>query len=109
MVEWNLLAVAGSGIALPLLLIAGIVAAASYLINARCRSLIDGWASHGAWEVVRCRRCLLRAGPFAPVPGMPIYHVELQNRFGRRREAYVRCGNVILSVLADDVAVAWVR
>lgn len=93
---------------LPWMLVAGILAAVWYLIHSRCRTLIDAWAQHGAWDVVSCRRCLLRAGPFPPIPGMPIYRVELQNRHGRRREAYVRCGDPILSVIADAIAVEWV-
>ena len=93
---------------LPWLLVAGIAAAFWYLVHARCRTLIDTWAERGAWHVVSCRRCLVRVGPFPPIPGMPIYRVELENRAGRRRAAAVRCGDPILSVMADHVAVEWV-
>lgn len=89
------------------LLTTGLLASFWIGVNARCRSLIAKWAEHGAWEVVDCRRCLLRAGPFSPMPGMPVYRVELENRSGKRREAYIRCGDPILSVLADRVAVEW--
>ena len=89
--------------------VAAIVVMAMRMIHARCRTLIAKWADHGGWEIVGCRRCVIDSGPFPPVPGMPVYRVELKSRSGRQREAYVRCGNFTLSVLADEVAVEWVE
>jgi hypothetical protein len=86
--------------------VVGIIGLMIHLVHARCRALIDAWAQQGGWDVVRCRRCLL-ASPFAFVPGMPVYRVQLASPSGRTRRAYVRVGNLIMSVLSDDLAVEW--
>ncbi len=90
-------------------LVAAMIVTVVWLIHGRCRTLISKWAAHGGWEIVGCRRCVIDSGPFPLVPGMPIYRVELKSRSGRQREAYVRCGNFTLSVLADEVAVEWIE
>ena len=93
--------------AIQALSITGIIAVVWLVVHARCRSLIVGWASQGGWDVVAMRRCIVSTGPFSLVPGLPVYRVELTSRSGRTREAYIRCGNLLASVLADEVAVEW--
>ena len=92
-----------------LLLIGGLLGLVATLINARCQLLIAQWASRGGWDLIGCRRCFFGARPFGFLPGMPIYRVELKNRSGRQREAYVRCGDLTWSILSDALAVEWVE
>lgn len=94
-------------IAIQALTVTGFIGALWYLVHFRCRSLIGTWAEQGGWDVVDTRRCVIATGPFAIMPGMPVYRVELASRSGRTRIAYIRCGNLLTSVLADEVAVEW--
>jgi hypothetical protein len=77
------------------------------LIGARCSAMIREWASHSGWDVVARKRVFFGGGPFAFSPGMPVYELELENTAGRRRRAFVRCGDAITSVLSDHIAVEW--
>ena len=89
-----------------LMLVVGLVGLLVHVVHARCVSLIGTWARRGGWDVVRCRRCLI-ASPFAYVPGLPVYRVQLASVSGRTRMAYVRVGNLMMSVLSDELAVEW--
>ena len=89
-----------------LLLAGSLLGLLANLINTRCRSLITQWAQRGGWDIVDCRRCLRGS---EPLKLLPVYRVELASRSGRRREAYVRCGDLTWSVFSDELAVEWVE
>jgi hypothetical protein len=86
----------------------GLIGLLCQVVSFRCRKLIADWADRGGWSVVECRRVLLaRQSPFAFVPGMPVYEVTLASASGRTRQAHIRCGNMTMSVLSDELAVEW--
>jgi hypothetical protein len=86
-----------------------LVAIVANILGSRARALVYAWATHGGWEVAKCRRCFLYAGGQFVVPGLPVYRVTLKSRSGREREAVVRIGNFMVGALSDELAVQWVE
>lgn len=87
--------------------IVGVVGLLHHLIAMRCSALIDAWAHRNGWRVVARQRRFMRIGPFFFAPGQPVYRVIFENSLQRRREAFVRVGHHVMSVLSDEVDVEW--
>lgn len=96
-------------VGLELLIVGLIVAAVAHWVGARSRVHVYTWASHGGWEIVRCRRCHLFAGGQLILPGVPVFRVTLRSRSGRERMALVRVGNLMLGALSDELDIEWVE
>jgi hypothetical protein len=91
-----------------LMLILGVFGLLRHLVALRCHAMIEVWAGQGGWMVVSTRRRFLRTGPFGFNPGLPVYQLVLTNALGRQRQAYVRCGHELISVLSDEMTIAWI-
>lgn len=96
-------------VGLELLIVGVAIATVANLLGSRARTLVHAWATHGGWEVVRCRRCLFVAGGQIVLPGLPVFHLTLRSRSGRERTAFVRVGNLMLGALSDELAIQWVE
>ena len=100
--------------ALPIILIGivgvAIAAASWWWCTSRARDLIDNWATQCGFRVVDSRYCWFWNGPFflTTSKGQMVYYVTVEDRDGRVRRAWVRCGGWFLGMMSDRVDVEWV-
>lgn len=90
-----------------LLAVAGVLGLLQHLIYLRCRTIILRWSRHSGWNVIDAERRVFRSGPFPFQPGCPVFLLTLKSSAGRRRQAFVQCGNAVMSVFSDHLAVEW--
>jgi hypothetical protein len=77
--------------------------------NARAEAMLERWCRHTGFELLERRYCWIPVGPYvlAPLHGQWVFRVTIRNRAGRVRTGHVRCGSMLLGVLAEEVDVRW--
>jgi hypothetical protein len=97
---------------LPILLIAGVAAFGGLMLwwhFSRSASLLDRWAERNGYRVLDREYRSFFKGPFfwTTSEGQTVYHVTVEDKEGRRRTGWVRCGGWFLGLLSDNVEVRW--
>ncbi len=75
----------------------------------RSQSLLDMWAAENGYHIIRKEYRNFFRGPFywTTSKGQTVYYVTVQDKAGRRRSGWVRCGGWWLGLLTDYVEVRW--
>jgi hypothetical protein len=75
----------------------------------RSGSLLQRWAEGNGYRLVRQEYRHLFKGPFfwTSSRGQTVYYVTVEDREGKRRSGWVRCGGWLLGLLSDNVEVRW--
>jgi hypothetical protein len=75
----------------------------------RSRFLLQQWAQENGYRILSSEHRHLVRGPFfwTTSKGQTVYRVEIQDRDGRTRSGWVRCGSWMLGLLSDKVQVRW--
>jgi hypothetical protein len=75
----------------------------------RPRSLIERWAAHNGYWLVRSEYRAFRKGPFTwdSSRAQTVHYVEVLDEAGNRRTGWVRCGSSFLGLLSDQLDVRW--
>ena len=73
------------------------------------QSMLDHWTQQNGLQVRSRERCWFFKGSFFwnSSDGQRVYRVVVQDRDGRIRSGYVRCGGFWLGLLSDRVDVRW--
>jgi hypothetical protein len=75
----------------------------------RSASMIGRWAAENGYRLLGREYRWFRRGPFwwRTTDKMAVYHVTVEDREGRVRRAWVRCGGWFLGLFSDQVTVEW--
>ena len=97
----------GAAIFVVAILLVGVVACVWH-IN-RSRSLLEEWAGQNGYRVIESSYRSIMRGPFfwTTSKGQTVYRVTVEDRTGRVRSGWVRCGSFWGGLLSDPVQVRW--
>ena len=103
-----ILARGGGDAALTILIIA-LAIGAVFWHYARSRSLLEEWASENGYRILSSEHRHLARGPFfwTTSKGQTVYRVSIEDREGRVRSGWVRCGSWMMGLWSDRVQVKW--
>ena len=95
-----------------ILLVVAFAAFAIFMIAwhfSRSRSLLEHWADENGYRIVESSYRNFVRGPFfwTTSKGQTVYRVTIEDRGGRVRSGWVRCGGWWLGLLSDRVQVRW--
>ena len=76
---------------------------------ARSEAILKRWAEENGFLILACERRWLMRGPFfwTTSKSQDVYYVTVQDRNGRRRSGYVRCGSFLAGILSNRAEVRW--
>lgn len=69
--------------------------------------LLETWARQNGFRLVSRDYRIIDTGPFYSTSGRRVYRVTVEDRDGKRRSAFVRCGGWFWGVLTEGVEVRW--
>ena len=103
-----ILARGGGDAALTILIIALAIGAVVWHYS-RSRSLLEEWASENGYRILSSEHRHLVRGPFfwTTSKGQTVYRVSIEDREGRVRSGWVRCGSWMMGLWSDRVQVKW--
>lgn len=75
----------------------------------RSDTILRNWASQHRYRIVQQQYCWFWRGPFfwTSSKNQVVYHVTVEDRDGRQRTGYVRCGGWFWGLLVDTAEVRW--
>jgi hypothetical protein len=96
----------------PILLVAVVVVIGSVTLVwhfSRSGFLLRQWAEQNGYQLIDQEYRTFFRGPFfmTTAKGQTVYYVTVEDRVGRRRKGWVRCGGWFLGLLSDNVEVLW--
>jgi hypothetical protein len=76
---------------------------------ARSSALLKSWAKENGYQILSCKFRLLFRGPFTwtTSEGQTVYRVTVEDRAGRRKSGWVRCGDFCFGLFLNKVRVRW--
>ena len=97
---------------IPILFVVFIVGLAVLSIichSSRSNSLLEQWAQRNGFRIIRQEYRTFFRGPFflTTSKGQTVYHVTVEDRHGKRRHGWVRCGGYFLGLFSGHVDVRW--
>jgi hypothetical protein len=94
-----------------ILVLAGIAVAVVSIIwhFSRSNSLLQQWAERNGYRIVEQDYRSFLKGPFFFIASknQTVYRVVVEDKDGRRRTGWVRCGGWFLGLWSDTVEVRW--
>ncbi len=94
--------------ALGVLVILAILGWYFYAYFSRSKRLLEKWANESRYQLLHAEYRSIRKRPFLwSAKGQAVYRVEIRDEQGNNRKGWVRCGNWLLGVFADEVKVKW--
>ncbi len=81
----------------------------SHWHDARAKALLQRWANDNRYRLVRSERRAFFRGPYFGMTSkhQTVYHVTVEDRRGRTRNGWVRCGGWWLGLMSDQVESTW--
>jgi len=75
----------------------------------RSDAILQNWANQNRYRILRQQYCWFWRGPFfwTSSKNQTIYYVTVEDRDGRRRTGWVRCGGWFWGLLVDVADVRW--
>jgi hypothetical protein len=75
----------------------------------RSGSLLQQWADQNGYRLIEQEYRTFLRGPFfmTTSKGQTVYYVTVEDKEGRRRKGWVRCGGWFLGLFSDNVEVLW--
>lgn len=75
----------------------------------KSRRLIDEWAARNQYRVLDRRWKMLWFGPFwwRTSKHQRVHRVTVQDREGKTRKAWIRCGGFVMDLMSDKMTVEW--
>lgn len=77
-------------------------------VNKKVKNLLQHWADENNMKLMRLEARWFRLGPFMWTTSrfQLVYYVTVWDR-GKKRHAYVRCGNFWFGMMTEDIEVSW--
>ena len=75
----------------------------------RASELLEEWARRHRYHILRQEYCYFFKGPFfwSSSKNQVVYYVTIEDRDGRQRTGWVRCGGFFFGLFSDNVEVSW--
>jgi len=90
------------------LVILAILGGYFYVYFSRSELLLEKWANENRYQLLHAEYRSIRKRPFLwSAKGQAVYRVEIRDEQGNNRKGWVRCGNWLLGVFANEVKVKW--
>jgi hypothetical protein len=77
--------------------------------STRSQDILQHWADQNGYRIIEKKYVQFFRGPFfwTSSKGQSVYRVVVEDRTGRRRSGWVRCGSWWLGVWIDQAQVHW--
>jgi hypothetical protein len=90
------------------LVILAILGGYFYAYFSRSKFLLEKWVNENRYQLLHAEYRSMRKRPFLwSAKGQAVYRVEIRDEQGNNRKGWVRCGNWLLGVFANEVKVKW--
>lgn len=75
----------------------------------RSDSILHHWANQNGYRILQQQYCWFWRGPFfwTSSKNQTVYYVTVEDRDGRQRTGYVRCGGYFWGLLVDTAEARW--
>jgi hypothetical protein len=75
----------------------------------RSRTLLERWSDENGYRILAAQQRFLSRGPFfwTTSKGQTVYRVKVEDRAGRVREGWVRCGSWLFGLLSNKAEARW--
>ncbi len=85
-----------------------IVIASFWWQSDRSHTVIEQWAEQHGYRLVECNNSPFK-GPFfwTSSKGQTVYHVVVEDKTGRTRSGWVKCGSYWWGLMSDQAEVRW--